>query len=235
MDLMIIDPKNDPTSVFDRHFSIKCPHCTIQSNVSAISIPRYDYLLRFRPKRVGIAYCCDSCKEPVFLRFKVEQYDPGNNRIQIDPVYEEIERPQETFEFKYLPEEVEKDFREALICFSNICFNAFGAMCRRSIQSASTVLGAEGKDKVLRQIQDLKHMAAIDDETFEILKQVTVAGHDGAHPHLPNLSAQRANILLELMKDVLYQLFVRRAKIKEAMDLRKDEINKSNLHTEKGT
>jgi hypothetical protein len=64
-------------------------------------------------------------------------------------------------------------------------------------------------------------MAEIDDETYELLKQIIVHGHDGAHPHLPALSVERAAVLLELMKDVLYQLYVRRAKLQEAMAARK--------------
>jgi hypothetical protein len=234
MEMMDLRSSNDPTNIFDRHFSIKCPHCGIKSNVSAIGIPRYEFLVRFRPDKVGIAYCCDSCKEPVFLRFRIDKYDTGNSRVLINPTYEEIERPQETFDFKYLPSQVESDFREALICYSNSCFNAFAAMCRRSVQSSSSVLGAEGKDKVLRQIQDLKDMAAIDEETFDILKQITVAGHDGSHPHLPSLSPGRAQILLELMKDVLYQLFVRRAKIQEAIDLRNEKIKQSSSSPTEG-
>ena len=59
---------------------------------------------------------------------------------------------------------------------------------------------------------------------FAALKQAIVDGHDGAHPHLPRLTSERAAVLFELMKDVLYQLFVRRSKIKEAMQLRRAAI-----------
>lgn len=100
-------------------------------------------------------------------------------------------------------------------------------MCRRCIQSVFTDLGAEGKDKVFNQLEDIKHTASLDDDTYDLLKQVIVSGHDGAHPHLPRLSPQRAGILLELMKDVLYQLFIRKAKIQEAINMRKQDINEA--------
>ena len=51
-----------------------------------------------------------------------------------------------------------------------------------------------------------------------------LAGHDGAHPHLPKLSAERAAVLLELIKDALYQLFVRKAKIEESARLRSEAV-----------
>jgi len=67
-------------------------------------------------------------------------------------------------------------------------------------------------------------MAEIDDETLSLLKQIIIEGHDGAHPHLPDLNQDRASILLELMKDVLYQLYVRKGKLQKAIELRKKAI-----------
>lgn len=143
----------------------------------------------------------------------------------MEDTYEEVERPSETFEFAYLKGDVEEDFREALTCYSNLCFNAFASMCRRTVQSVCTDFGAEGKDRVLNQLQDLKGMAEIDDDTFGLLKQIIIEGHDGAHPHLPKLNQNRAAVLLELIKDVLYQLYVRKGKLQEAMSLRKRAID----------
>ena len=220
---MIVRSDNHTQSIFDRHYALKCPHCGVQSNISAVSIPRYEFVFRFKPTKVGIVYRCDSCNAPVFLRFSIE-HEFGNSRFIVDERYEEIELPQETFEFKYLPEPVETDFREALVCYSNRAHNGFAAMCRRTVQSAATDLGAEGRDKVLAQLKDLKEMAQVDDETFKVLKQVIIDGHDGAHPHLPCLNPARAAVLLELMKDVLYQLYVRKGKLKEASALRQTAI-----------
>ena len=221
---MQIHNTNDPESVFDTHFTLNCPHCQSRANVTALSIPRYEYLMRFRPNKVGIVYRCDACNAPIFLKFDVVSYDTSHNRIRISDAYEEIERPTEKFEFQYLPEQVRDDFREALTCYSTLSYNAFGAMCRRVLQSAFAELGAGGKDRVMSQLKEVKEAASIDDETYAILEQIIIAGHDGVHPHLPKLSRDRSAILLELMKDVLYQLFVRQAKIRESMALRRQAI-----------
>lgn len=98
-------------------------------------------------------------------------------------------------------------------------------MSRRCIQSVSEDLGASGTTKVQNQLQELKDMGVVDEETFEQLRTIMLTGHDGAHPHLPQLSQRRAVVLLQLMKDVLYQLYVRPAKIREAAKLRQDAIN----------
>jgi hypothetical protein len=200
--------------IIDKHYTVKCPHCGVPSGLSAVSLPQWDLLVRYKPPKVGVGYRCDACQQPVFLRFFVD-YDLHNGWITLKEPYEEVERPQETYEFNHLPNDVAADFREALVSYSNSCFNAFASMCRRTIQSGCTALGADGKDKVLKQIEDLKTVAQVDDETFEVLKTIVIAGHDGAHPHLPSLSPERAEVLLELMKDVLYQLFVRKKKIEE--------------------
>ena len=220
---MFLRSDNSAKEILDKHFRVKCPHCMTLSGLSAISIPRYELLQRYQPKSVGIAYQCDACQETVFLRFAVH-YDFGHHRVTISEHFTEIERPEEDYEFSYLSKVVSEDFKEALTCYSYSCFNAFAAMCRRTIQSASAELGAEGNSKVLHQIEDLKAMAEIDEDTFQVLKTIVIAGHDGAHPHLPALSPERAEILLELMKDVLYQLFVRKKKIQEAHEKRKEAI-----------
>jgi hypothetical protein len=215
---MYIDQQNNPNSVFDHHITIRCPHCNIPTNITAVSIPRFELVKRFKLRRVGVAYRCNSCNEPVFLVFPVT--NPAVHPIEIQERYREVEKATESFEFQYLPDAVAEDFREALICYSQSCWNAFASMCRRCIQTTSMVLGAEGSTKVQGQLLDLREMGVIDEEALEQLRTIMLSGHDGAHPHLPKLSPERAAVLLELMRDVLYQLFVRHAKIREAMALR---------------
>lgn len=91
---------NDSSQLIDKHFRLKCPHCSALSGLSAISLPSYPLLNRYKPKSVGIAYQCDACQETVFLRFPVS-YDFGNNRVNIPEDYFEVERPQEDYEFNY--------------------------------------------------------------------------------------------------------------------------------------
>lgn len=218
---MHIHSNNDPQNIADKHFTIKCPHCNARSGLSLVSPPRHEYLHRFQTEWAGFAYRCDACNEPVFLKFRVTSL---SSLVQFSEVPTEIERPEETFEFQYLPEGVSEDFREALICYSNNCWNAFAAMSRRTLQSAATVLGSEGTSKVQQQVENLKEMGVVDEEAFEQLRQIMLAGHDGSHPHLPRVSPERAAILLELVKDALYQLFVRKAKIQESSLLRQEAI-----------
>lgn len=194
----------------------RCPHCGIDK-------PLLSYTTQFESdrysghnKRLWRTYTCKTCGGAILAASRqadqavLEMYPAGSK---------------ETFDFEYLPPPVSKDFQEALSCYSIGSYNAFAAMSRRTVQSVSTDLGAKGSDKVLNQLQDLKEMAQIDDATFEVLKQIIISGHDGAHPHLPKLSPERAGVLLELMKDVLYQLYIRKAKVQKAIALRNKSKN----------
>jgi hypothetical protein len=210
---------NNPQLVFDKHFALTCPHCGVHSNITAVSIPRYEHVERFKLETVAVCYRCDSCNAPITLIFKIKP-EFGNLRVLFDDTFSQVEHAKETFEYDYLPTEVSADLREALACYSLGCYNAFAAMSRRCVQSVATDLGAKGSDRVLGQLKDLKEMAEIDEDTYILLKQIIIDGHDGAHPHLPSIDFPRAAVLLELIKDVLYQLYVRKGKLQEAIKLR---------------
>lgn len=207
-----------------------CPNCGDGISPVIIGMPVYGQVVRYNPKFIGLVYMCTSCKEPIFFK---ERYQRGSNAI-ITIFHDccHVEFLKIEFDYEFIPKEVEVDLREAFNCYESGCFNAFGAMCRRTIQSAASDLGKKGKTKVQNQINELKEIANLDDETFSILNQIILDGHDGAHPHLPKLSAERAEILLELMKDVMYQLYVRKGKIQKANKLRMDKINESKNNRE---
>lgn len=213
---------NSNIELLNASINTVCPHCQSSTNLILISPPYYPSMQRFKPEKVGMGFECASCFEPIFLKFKVVRYE--STFIEIKEQFELIEKPSIDFDFEFIPEPVVSDFREALDCYSNSSFNAFGAMCRRTIQSSASQLGAKGKSKVQNQLKEMKEIADIDDETFDVLKQIIIDGHDGSHPHLPNLGPERAEILLELIKDVMYQIFVRKGKLKKASELRKKQI-----------
>lgn len=130
----------------------------------------------------------------------------------------------ETFDYQHLPEGVASDFREALISYSHSCWNAAAAMCRRTIQSVAMNLGVDGTDRVSNQIKEAKEASEMDDDTYAALKAVMLGGHDGSHPHLPAVSPQRAAVLVEMMKDILTQIYIRKARIQAAMKMRQEAI-----------
>jgi hypothetical protein len=203
----------------ERSLALNCPHCQVYSHITAVSVPAYDELVANRPSQVGVVYRCDSCNAPIFLRFAVKMY--AANRVELANSFVELERAREKFNFTYLPEDCEKLFREALGCYSAGHFNAFASMCRRTIQAVYADLGESGRLRLYNQLAEAREMAEIDNETFVAVKKVLFGTDADAPPSLPDVGAYEASVMLELMKDLLYQVYVRKGKLQQAMMVRR--------------
>lgn len=203
----------------DAAFAITCPHCEVFSHLSPMSVPQFTQLVTHKPKQVGIVYRCESCNAPVFLKFPVKMY--AANRVELSANYIELERPREKFAFTYLPEEAEVLFKEALACFASGNFNAFASMCRRTAQGLFHDLGENGKLKLFDELGEIRQMAELDSDTFTLVKKVIFGNDTEAYPTLQLISAAHAGVLLEVMKDLLYQVYVRRGKLHQAMMVRR--------------
>jgi hypothetical protein len=121
----------------------------------------------------------------------------------------------------YLPEEVELLFKEALLCFTAGAFNAFSSMCRRTAQAAFAELGESGKLRLFDELNDVRRMVDIAPETFVKLKNVLFGAESDPRPGLPLLDSYEAGIALEVVKDLLYEAFVRKGKLQQAMMVRR--------------
>lgn len=201
--------------ILNLEVALDCPHCSVHSHLSAIAVPRYEYLARFKPERTGLVYRCDSCNEPVFLRFHVVQY--AADHAELDNLFEEIERPSQAFDMDGTAPRVERLFNEALTCYAHGCNNAFASMCRRTAQAIYADLGEPGKLTVFDEFNDAARLAGIDDETLAMLRKVLFDSDADGHDNIPALGAEEAGILLEMLKDLLYQLYIRRGRLRRAL------------------
>ncbi len=205
-------------------FGLECPYCNVYSHMSPQSIPNVPALLSDRPKHVGLVYQCDACSAPVFLRFAVKEYN--DDSIELFQNFVELERPKERFPFSYLPKQTETLFREALSCYTHNNFNAFASMCRRSGASAFEVMGKDGKLRAFDEVMEAQRIAEIDDNSFAPIKKVLFAASSEAE--LPQLNRAQAGVLLEVMKDMFYQCFVRRGKLTRAIKVRRFFVQDGN-------
>lgn len=214
---MILDKDQGIRSELEERIGLECPYCGVYANMSPQSVPDAASLLHDKPKHVGLVYQCDACHAPVFLRFAVREYT--ENRVELLRNFVELERPKERFAFSYLPKDTEVLFREALTCYSNNSFNAFASMCRRAAGSAFDALGEGGKLRGFEEVMAAQDIAEIDDKTFAPIKAVLFGS--GEHEDLPLLDRAQAGILLEVLKDMFYQCFVRRGKLTRAIKVRR--------------
>jgi hypothetical protein len=198
---------------------LTCPHCQAVAHITPTAVPRFADLQAHKPKHVGIVYLCDACHAPIFLRFMVRMY--GATRIELASQFTEVERAREKFAFTYVPEQVELMFREALVCFSAGAFNAFTSMCRRTAQAAFAELGGAGKLRLFDELNHLRQLAELSPEVFLKLKSILFGSETDPKPDLPLLDGYEAGIVLEVVKDLLYEAFVRKGKLQQAMSVRR--------------
>ena len=199
--------------------ALTCPHCQTLTHLSPTAIPRFEELSNRKPKQIGAVFRCDACGEPVFLKFNVRAYTPQS--VELSGNYIEVERARENFPLTYLPEEAEGFFKEALACYTAGCFNAFGAMSRRTAQSLFRELGERGKLQLFDTLQEIRQIASLDDDSFANLRAVLFGSDSDPWEHQPNMNAEKAGVLLEVMRDLLYQTFVRKARLLQAMTFRR--------------
>ncbi len=203
----------------EKSLALTCPHCQVLAHISVSAVPRFEDLQAYRPAQAGVVYRCDACNAPIFLRFTVRIY--GASRIELSPQFAEVERAREKFSFTYLPEEVELLFREALTCFSSGAFNAFASMCRRTAQAVFADLGEAGKLRLFDELNEVRELAALSADTFARLKSILFGTAADPRPNIPLLDGYEAGIALEVTKDLLYEAYVRKGKLQQAMLVRR--------------
>ncbi len=221
---IILDKDQGIENELEERIGLECPYCGVYAHMSPQSVPDAASLLRDRPKHVGLVYQCDSCHAPVFLRFAVREY--GDNRVELLRNFVELERPKERFAFSYLPQHTEVMFREALTCYSNNSFNAFASMCRRAAQSSFIAMGEGGKLRAFEEVMAAQKIAGISDDAFAPIKAVLFA--TGQLEDIPVLNRAQAGILLEILKDMFYQCFVRHGKLTRAIKVRRFFVSEDN-------
>lgn len=199
--------------------ALNCPHCQVLAHITPVSVPDFNALQLHKPSQVGLVYRCEACNAPIFLRFAVKLY--AGSRVELAPNFIELERAREKFSFTHLPEEAELLFKEALACFSAACYNAFASMCRRVAQCVFADLGEDGKLQLYNELANIRQLAELDDDSFAIVKKVLFEGDAQGRPGPPLIDNFQAGVLLEVIKDLLYQAYVRRGRLQQAMMVRR--------------
>jgi hypothetical protein len=203
----------------DQNLVVTCPHCLTVAHITPCAVPRFEDLQLYRPKQVGVVYLCDACHAPIFLRFTVRVY--GTARIELAPQFTEVEKAREKFSFTYIPESVELLFREALVCFTHDAFNAFGSVCRRTAHAVFADLGEGGKLRLFDELNGLRELTDIAPDLFTTMRNVLFGAELDAHAAVPMLDGYQAGILLEVMKDLLYEAYVRKGRLQQAIKVRR--------------
>lgn len=212
---MAIYVKRDNTFEQAEPLARECPHCGAHAQLIPIATPSFEAIRSAGPRQVGIAFRCAACSEPRFGRAAVRSIDTVSVELSSNII--EVERAQQRFPYSYLPPAVERIFREALQCYHADCHNAFASMCRRTVQTAVADLGSNARLEWFELYKDVVNIGKVDEATAQMLETV-LFGTDGS---IPEIGADHAAVLVETIKDMTYQCYVRTAKLRAAMRIRR--------------
>lgn len=229
---MFVDKSGGFQHDHSQHFALNCPSCGVFAHMTTMAVPSFTELTRFKPPETGIVFRCDNCNSPVFLRFPVKAYT--ENTVELSTNFIELERPKESFDFTYLPEQTEILFREALECYSMNALNAFACMCRRTIQRVFQDLGETGKMRIFEQCNEIRELAEVESATFNIVRRV-LFDTDAAREGMPIVTPVEAGVLLEFMRDILYESYVRKGRLQQAMMMRRYVAEQSESPLQNGS
>ncbi len=214
--------RQPPDSLFALQLGGYCPHCKTGTRFKRTTDPISELLKSDKIKEVVINYTCEICLGPIPVRWEIRKW-PDINSPEVDSPRVALPMREE-FNFEHVPESVKKEIEEALDCLSVNAYNGFAAVCRRAIQAICTDLGADATSRVKSQINEMASLTGLDDDLKQLAIQIMLSGHDGSHPDLPEVNAQRSTVLLSLLRDLTYQLYTRPGKIKDAAQLREEAI-----------
>jgi len=192
----------------------ECPHCGVHAPMVPSATPSFDALKKARPHHTGVAFRCAACNEPRFARAAIRSF--GDDRIILSANLVEVERPKEHFQYNYLPKETGLLLREAFGCYAADLTLAFAVLCRHSIASAARAELAVSEATFERLFDDTCRLAEIDRETRQIMHQALFMTSA-----TPEIDADQAAMLIEIIKDIFQQRFVRTAKLKRAIQMRR--------------
>ena len=215
---MFVDSSGEFKHDYGQHFALTCASCGVFAHMTPVAVPDFDELTRFKPPETGLVFRCDNCNSPVFLRFPVKAYT--DEHVELSTNFSEVERPKESFDFTYLPEDTETIFREALECYSMNALNAFASMCRRAVQQVFADLGESGKIRIFEQCNEIRDLAEVEATTFNTVRRV-LFDTDAAREGMPLISAIEAGVLMEFMRDILHESYVRKGRLQQAMMMRR--------------
>ena len=103
-------------------------------------------------------------------------------------------------------------------------------MCRRTAQAMFADLGEAGRLRLLDELTEGRELGNLSAEIFAKLKSVLFGAELEAGSELPLLDGYEAGILLEVAKDLLYEAYVRKGKLQQAILVRRFLLEETGSH-----
>ena len=154
---------------------------------------------------------CDRCDEPILAIYKWTRAYAGDTPT-LEPTPIKTYPPEGiSCTHKSIPQGITEDYKEALTCFNSGAWKATVVLCRRALQSSVVEKGADVKEYLVNQIDDLAHEEIITKDMQGWAHTVRHFGNDGAHPYdrglLTKVRKEDAEDMLKFMESYLKYVY----------------------------
>lgn len=210
-----------------------CPHCGAKVHIEQLWNDNHQF--RNGDVEFYVAFRCKPCKKLMIKTCLFEQNRYRNDQelsfkgwdekfpLSLDDELKEEEK-------EYIPDEVLKDYQEALKCRSFGANRASCAMYRRALQSSLVILGADHKLDLIKQIQSL---GSLPSDIKDWAHQIRIFGNWGAHPDKDNLKEVDEDDVAEVhefIEKYLLYMFIMPRKVQLSRAKREEKLNKNESH-----
>jgi len=136
----------------------------------------------------------------------------------------------DSFNYHYLPGPVAVCFRDAMGCYRDGLQQSFAAMCRLTAQTMFEDLGEGAKLRIYDQVEEIANLANIDDNVYRNIRNILFENDSDSLVFPGGIDRETTAILLETMKEILYQEYIRRALLREKLRMRRFFAGHSELY-----
>jgi hypothetical protein len=227
---MYLDSNNrfHPTGARSTH----CPNCSANARMIPTSTPDFVDLQRIKPATAGVVFHCDECHAPVFRKYRIKNF--ADESIEFHPDGQDVERRDGQFKSQYLPAVAAAYFNDALGCYQAGLVQAFAAMCRLTIQAIISENGDSMQLRLYDLVDDIASLAELDDAEMTTVQDILFDSRPDSI-YRGDLDRGSAAILLEVMKDLLHQTYIRRGRLGKALKMRQFFARRDDLNNDDTT
>jgi hypothetical protein len=113
--------------------------------------------------------------------------------------------------------------REAFECYRANCHTAFALLSRLAVDTALRDLDSATRRRWQESLREVLQIAEVESDTGRAIEAALFG--DASAP--PTISPQGAAVMIEAVKDLFYQSYVRTAKLRAAMKMRRFFVDES--------
>jgi Domain of unknown function (DUF4145) len=129
------------------------------------------------------------------------------------------------FDSSDIPNEIVKNFTEALVCHGNQAYTASAIMVRKTLEEVCKQNGATGKN-LKEKITDLRNKITISQELLDGIDELRILGNNAAHIEAieyDEIGKEEVEIAIDVTKEVLKAVYQHKSLVERLKNLKKSK------------